>query len=106
MTGNDSGKSNGAKKPQGFATMKLSNPDRQKEIAAKGGRAAHSRGVAHEFDSAEAKEAGKKGGLTVSKNIEHMREIGRRGGAARGRAKPPEVGKTLAELETEFEHTK
>jgi len=36
--------------------------ERQREIAAKGGRAAHEKGTAHEFTSEEAREAGRKGG--------------------------------------------
>ena len=44
---------------RGFATM---SKDRQREIASRGGRAAHEKGTAHEFDSEEAREAGRKGG--------------------------------------------
>jgi hypothetical protein len=57
---------------------------KQKEIASKGGRAAHAKGTAHEFDSSEARAAGRKGGMAVSRNREHMAAIGRRGGEARG----------------------
>ena len=60
------------------------SPEKQREIASKGGRAAHEKGTAHEFDSSEARAAGRKGGVTVSKNREHMAAIGRRGGEARG----------------------
>ncbi|MES2947787.1 MAG: KGG domain-containing protein [Pseudomonadota bacterium] len=42
---------------QGFASM---DPERQREIASEGGRAAHESGNAHEFTSEEAREAGKK----------------------------------------------
>jgi uncharacterized protein len=66
---------------RGFASMDRS---KQREIASKGGRAAHQKGTAHEFDSNEARAAGRKGGVTVSKNREHMAAIGRRGGEARG----------------------
>ena len=66
---------------RGFASMDRS---KQREIASKGGRAAHQKGTAHEFDSGEARAAGRKGGVTVSKNREHMAAIGRRGGEARG----------------------
>ena len=38
------------------------DPQRQKEIASAGGRAAHKQGVAHEWSSDEAREAGRKGG--------------------------------------------
>jgi general stress protein YciG len=43
----------------GFASMPK---DRQKEIARMGGRAAHEKGVAHEFTSEEARAAGSRGG--------------------------------------------
>jgi general stress protein YciG len=66
---------------RGFASM---DREKQREIASKGGRAAHQKGTAHEFDSSEARAAGRKGGVTVSRNREHMAAIGRRGGEARG----------------------
>jgi general stress protein YciG len=44
---------------RGFAGM---DPDRQRQIASKGGKAAHESGHAHEFDSREAAEAGRRGG--------------------------------------------
>lgn len=47
------------KTPRGFAAMK---PEAQRAIAAKGGRAAHQKGTAHEFTSEEARIAGRKGG--------------------------------------------
>jgi general stress protein YciG len=47
------------KTPRGFAAM---NPEAQRAIAAKGGRAAHQKGTAHEFTSEEARIAGRKGG--------------------------------------------
>jgi general stress protein YciG len=65
---------------RGFAAM---DEAKQREIASKGGRAAHEQGTAHKFDSSEAREAGRKGGEAVSRNREHMAEIGRRGGEAR-----------------------
>jgi hypothetical protein len=69
------------KSARGFASM---DQGKQKEIASKGGRAAHAKGTAHEFDSSEARAAGRKGGMAVSRNREHMAAIGRRGGEARG----------------------
>ena len=69
------------KSRRGFASM---DPQRQREIASKGGKAAHAKGTAHEFDSDEARRAGRKGGEVVSRNRDHMAEIGRRGGEARG----------------------
>jgi uncharacterized protein len=43
--------------PRGFAAM---DPQRQREIASLGGRAAHQSGHAHEFTSEEARVAGRK----------------------------------------------
>lgn len=51
------------------------------EISRLGGLAAHAKGTAHKFTPAEAREAGRKGGLTVSQNREHMAAIGRIGGS-------------------------
>jgi uncharacterized protein len=64
---------------RGFASM---DPEKQREIAGQGGRAAHAQGSAHEFDAAEARAAGRKGGKAHSR--EHMAEIGRKGGQKRG----------------------
>lgn len=61
------------------------DPDKQREIASKGGKAAHAKGRAHEFTSEEARLAGSKGGESVSRNSEHMAAIGRLGGLAKGR---------------------
>lgn len=69
---------------RGFASM---DREKQREIASKGGRAAHAKGTAHEFDSGEARDAGRKGGMAVSRNREHMAAIGRRGGEARGQSR-------------------
>jgi general stress protein YciG len=76
---------------RGFASM---DREKQKEIASKGGRAAHAKGTAHEFDSGEAREAGRKGGVAVSRNREHMAAIGRRGGEARGQSRNRGVAQT------------
>ena len=77
----DSGSGQRTRSNRGFASM---DRNKQREIASKGGRAAHQKGTAHEFDSGEARAAGRKGGVTVSRNREHMAAIGRRGGEARG----------------------
>lgn len=53
----------------------------RKRVASMGGKAAHASGNAHEFDSEEARAAGRKGGEAVSRNREHMAAIGRKGGA-------------------------
>jgi general stress protein YciG len=65
---------------RGFASMDRS---RQREIASKGGRAAHQKGTAHEWTADEARVAGRKGGETVSRDRDHMAAIGREGGGAR-----------------------
>lgn len=43
------------------------DPEKQREIASRGGKAAHEKGTAHEFTSEEAKEAGRKGGKAAHK---------------------------------------
>ena len=47
------------KERRGFASM---TPEKQREIASKGGRAAHEKGTAHEWTPDEARAAGRKGG--------------------------------------------
>src|SRR5215212_4198009 len=64
-------------KNRGFASM---DAQKQREIARKGGKAAHEKGTAHEFTADEARAAGRKGGQQVSANREHMSRIGRIGG--------------------------
>jgi general stress protein YciG len=57
------------KKRRGFAAM---SPDKQREIASKGGKSAHQKGTAHQFTSEEAREAGTKGGKAAAeKKKEH-----------------------------------
>jgi uncharacterized protein len=85
---------------RGFASM---DPSKQREIASKGGRAAHAKGTAHEFSSDEARVAGRKGGEAVSRDRAHMSAIGREGGHSRGRTRQvqsgPEFGDSSADLE-------
>jgi general stress protein YciG len=71
-----------AKSNRGFASM---DTGKQREIASKGGKAAHAQGRAHEFSADEARVAGRKGGEVVSRDRAHMAAIGRAGGQARGR---------------------
>ncbi|MGH8097420.1 KGG domain-containing protein [Stenotrophomonas indicatrix] len=75
MTNSRNGNSN-----RGFASM---DEDKQRAIAAKGGRAAHASGNAHQFSPAEARVAGRKGGEAISQDRQHMAAIGREGGHAR-----------------------
>lgn len=78
------------KSERGFASM---DDEKQREIASKGGRAAHEKGTAHEFTPEEAREAGRKGGEAVSQDREHMAEIGRKGGeSSRGGREPDDRG--------------
>lgn len=65
------------KEKRGFAVI---DPALQKQIAAKGGRAAHEQGRAHEFTPTEAIIAGRMGGKKVVEKHgpNHMAEIGRK----------------------------
>jgi general stress protein YciG len=68
---------------RGFASM---DKEKQKTIASKGGRAAHEKGTAHEFNSQEASQAAKKGherGTAHEFTAEEARVAGRKGGLAR-----------------------
>jgi general stress protein YciG len=76
-------------KPRGFAAM---SPEKQREIAQRGGRAAHARGTAHEFSKEEARAAGRRGGEAVAKDRDYMSKIGRAGAR-----KSAEVRKRRAE---------
>jgi uncharacterized protein len=68
MASNEKGESRG----RGFAGM---DRERQRQISSQGGKAAHQKGTAHEFDSEEAREAGRKGGM-VSGGRRRARESG------------------------------
>lgn len=46
----------------GFASM---TRERQREIASRGGKAAHEKGTAHEWTVEEAREAGRRGGIAA-----------------------------------------
>jgi general stress protein YciG len=51
---------------RGFASM---DREKQRQIASKGGRAAHASGTAHEWSSEEARAAGRKGGIATRKRV-------------------------------------
>lgn len=74
---------------RGFAALP---PAERKRLGARGGRAAHACGRAHQFSAEKAAAAGRIGGLQVSADRHHMAELGRRGSAARlaGRVRPAE----------------
>lgn len=72
-------------KRRGFAVL---SPERMREIASLGGKAAHNKdngATAHEFTTETARDAGKKGARALLEKYgrEHMRKIGRVGGRMR-----------------------
>lgn len=66
QTGNENNEQKGKSRisNRGFASM---TPEQQRQIASKGGQAAHKKGVAHEWTSEEARAAGRKGGQASKK---------------------------------------
>jgi uncharacterized protein len=91
------------KSRRGFAGM---DAQKQREIASKGGKAAHAKGTAHEFTPEEAREAGRKGGQAAHMRgtahqftPEEAREAGRKGGRSsrrgtgRGGEQTPEAAR-------------
>jgi general stress protein YciG len=71
----------GGTSKRGFASM---DEEKQRQIASKGGKAAHQKGTAHEFTSEEAAEVGRKGGQASGGRrraaSQDMSEKGRKGG--------------------------
>jgi uncharacterized protein len=61
-----------AKEDRGFASM---DRTKQREIASKGGKAAHQKGTAHEWTSEEAREAGRKGGMASHRRKQQPADI-------------------------------
>jgi general stress protein YciG len=72
-----------AKEDRGFASMDRA---KQREIASKGGKAAHQKGTAHEWTSEEARDAGRKGGLASHKRRREQMMTGGGGDASEGRS--------------------
>ena len=60
-----------ATEDRGFASMER---NKQREIASKGGKAAHQKGTAHEWTSEEAREAGRKGGMASHRRKQEQQE--------------------------------
>jgi general stress protein YciG len=93
---------------RGFAGM---DREKQRQIASKGGKAAHAKGTAHHFTTDEARVAGRKGGMAAhAKGTAHeftpeeAREAGRKGGQrSQGRANTN--GATVIERPPEPAHT-
>ena len=73
-----------AKEDRGFASM---DRNKQREIASKGGKAAHQKGTAHEWTSEEAREAGRKGGMAS-----HRRKQQQSGDAGEQLENPRDTG--------------
>ena len=71
-----------AKEDRGFASM---DRNKQRDIASKGGKAAHQKGTAHEWTSEEAREAGRKGGMAS-----HRRKQEQQGGSNTAEGGNPE----------------
>ena len=74
-----------AKEDRGFASM---DRNKQREIASKGGKAAHQKGTAHEWTSEEAREAGRKGGMASHRRKQQQQGPGE---------EPPNTGESAAE---------
>ena len=79
-----------AKEDRGFASMDRS---KQKEIASKGGKAAHQKGTAHEWTSEEAREAGRKGGMASHRRKQEQQNGGSPSSSTEGG--PPEGGEQM-----------
>jgi general stress protein YciG len=60
---------------------------KQREIASKGGKAAHQKGTAHEWTSEEARDAGRKGGIAS-----HRRRREQAGGPESEESRATEFG--------------
>jgi len=56
------------------------SPEEARQAGSKGGKVAHEKGSAHEFSSEEARAAGRKGGEASSQDRNRMAAIGREGG--------------------------
>ena len=59
-------------KDRGFASM---DPQKRREIASKGGRAAHEKGTAHEWTPEEAREAGRKSAIRLGVSEREREEV-------------------------------
>jgi general stress protein YciG len=78
-----------AKEDRGFASMDRS---KQREIASKGGKAAHQKGTAHEWTSEEAREAGRKGGMASHRRKQQQQQGGEPGGSDMSNENPRDTG--------------
>jgi hypothetical protein len=90
---------------RGFASM---DPEKQRQIASKGGKASHARGTAHEFTSEEASRAGRKAhaqGNAHEWTSEEAREAGRKGGQASGSNRANQASRARASQASQTDRT-
>lgn len=80
---------------RGFASM---DPQRQREIASEGGRAAHQKGTAHEFTSEEARKAG-----SMSHKNDGNRQSGSKGNASRTEQQPGQGQQVGQEYQQDYQ---
>lgn len=78
-----------AKEDRGFASM---DRNKQREIASKGGKAAHQKGTAHEWTSEEAREAGRKGGMASHRRKQQQQSDESSGGGGAEFENPRDTG--------------
>jgi uncharacterized protein len=80
-----------AKEDRGFASMDRA---KQREIASKGGKAAHQKGTAHEWTSEEARDAGRKGGIAShQRRREQAASGGSQGSSSEDAGRNNEIGR-------------
>ena len=89
-----------AKEDRGFASMDRS---KQRDIASKGGKAAHQKGTAHEWTSEEAREAGRKGGMASHRRKQEQQQQVPDGNAGGGNSEST-VGSTNPEQMVGFDN--
>lgn len=65
-----------SKENRGFASM---TPERRRELASLGGKAAHEKGTGHEWTPDEARAAGSKGGLASTRRRTEAKKVARNG---------------------------
>jgi uncharacterized protein len=89
-----------AKEDRGFASM---DRVKQREIASKGGKAAHQKGTAHEWTSEEARDAGRKGGLASHQRRREQQLVSEPGSSSMG---PMENQSDMSGDRGEFENSR
>jgi len=82
------------------------SPEKQKEIASKGGKAAHQKGTAHQFTSEEARAAGRKGGQASGVSRAKKSEKGADPNVGKENQQPDIQQDIGAESQAHREHTK